>query len=166
MADLLGLADATVVDDFIDALVGGDVLAGIRILDALEAEGRDLVAFSEQLVSRLREVLVERLSTPSPESRAGARPLTDAARRLTGVDASRSGLGGYRWQLELCLLAVADATAAGVASVAPPVVPPPPPASSPLPSTTAKPSPVRKPGPTPRAGSATGQPGGPARPNP
>ena len=108
VADLLGLADASVVDDFMTALVGGDVLAGIRILDALEADGRDLVAFSEQLVTRLREVLVERLAAPSSEARAGARLLTDAARRLTGMDASRSGLGGYRWQLELCLLAAAD----------------------------------------------------------
>ena len=66
VADLLGLAEATVVDDFITALVAGDVLAGIRILDALEAEGRDLVAFSEQLVTRLRELLVERLSAPPP----------------------------------------------------------------------------------------------------
>ena len=43
------------VDDFIDALVAGDVLARHPLLDALEAEGRDLVAFSEQLVTRLRE---------------------------------------------------------------------------------------------------------------
>ena len=130
VADLLGLAEATVVDDFITALVAGDVLAGIRILDALEAEGRDLVAFSEQLVTRLRELLVERLSAPPRESRAGARTLTDAARRLTGVDASRSGLGGYRWQLELCLLAAADATPAGVVSVASPVESPAPSASA------------------------------------
>ena len=42
----------------------GDVLAGIGVLDGLEAEGRDLVAFSEQVVTRLRAVLVERLSRP------------------------------------------------------------------------------------------------------
>ena len=108
VADLLGLADVAIVDDFIAALVAGDVLGGIRLLDALETDGRDLVAFSEQLVTRLREVLVERLSASSPGSRAGVRPLTEAARRLTGIDASRSGLGGYRWQLELCLLAAAE----------------------------------------------------------
>jgi len=108
IADLLGLADADMVDRFISALVEGDVLAGIEILDALEAEGRDLVAFSEQLVTRLRALLVERMSQKSATDRAAARPLTHAARRLTGIDASRSGLGGYRWQLELCLLAAAD----------------------------------------------------------
>ncbi len=109
--DLLGLADSGAVDGFLEALVEGDVLAGILTLDGLETEGRDLVAFSEQLVTRLREVLVERMSAPTPEARATVAPLAEAARRLTGVDASRSGLGGYRWQLELCLLAAAqDAT--------------------------------------------------------
>ena len=111
IAELLGLADAEMVDGFIDALVRGDVLAGIGILDRLEAEGRDLVAFSEQLVSRLRVRLIEHMSRPSTAEREAARPLTQAARRLTGVDASRSGLGGYRWQLELCLLAAAEKTA-------------------------------------------------------
>ncbi|HZW01641.1 MAG TPA: DNA polymerase III subunit gamma/tau, partial [Candidatus Deferrimicrobium sp.] len=75
VADLLGLAEAGVVDDFMAALVGGDVLAGIRILDTLEAEGRDLIAFSEQLVNRLREGLVVRMSEPSAQGRAAARPL-------------------------------------------------------------------------------------------
>ena len=129
VADLLGLADASVVDDFMTALVGGDVLAGIRILDTLEADGRDLVAFSEQLVTRLREMLVERLAVPSPEARAGARLLTDAARRLTGMDASRSGLGGYRWQLELCLLAAADGTSSAPSLAALSASPPPTPAA-------------------------------------
>jgi DNA polymerase III subunit gamma/tau len=113
IAELLGLADADAVDGFIAALVEGDVLAGVGILDALEAEGRDLVAFSEQVVTRLREVLVERMSGAPGQARASARPFAEAARRLTGMDASRSGLGGYRWQLELCLLgAAADRGAA------------------------------------------------------
>ncbi len=106
--DPLGLADSELVERFIGALVDGDVLAGIEVLDQLEAEGRDLVAFSEQLVTQLRTDLVGRLSQRSAADRASARPLALAARRLTGIDASRSGLGGYRWQLELCLLAAAD----------------------------------------------------------
>jgi DNA polymerase-3 subunit gamma/tau len=115
VSDLLGLADEAKVDGFIDALVVGDVLTGIGILDDLEAEGRDLVAFAEQVVTRLRELLVARLSGSPGERHAAARPLALAARRLTGMDASRSGLGGYRWQLELCLLAAADTTdASGV----------------------------------------------------
>jgi DNA polymerase-3 subunit gamma/tau len=106
--DLLGLADSELVERFIRALVEGDVIAGIEVLDGLEAEGRDLIAFSEQLVTQLRRDLVEQLSEPSTTARAAARPLAQAARRLTGIDASRSGLGGYRWQLELCLLSAAD----------------------------------------------------------
>ncbi len=129
VADLLGLADAGVVDAFIVALTSGDVLAGIHLLDALEAEGRDLVAFSEQLVTRLREVLVERLTGPAT-ARAEARSLADAARRLTGLDASRSGLGGYRWQLELCLLAAADAAPRVSVVAAQTLAPVPPPAAT------------------------------------
>ena len=115
IGDLLGLADVELVDGFIDALTAGDVLAGIAVLDGLETEGRDLVAFSEQLVTRLRVLLVERMSRKSAADRAAVRPLARAARRLTGIDASRSGLGGYRWQLELCLLAAADDSDARVA---------------------------------------------------
>ena len=105
--DLLGLAGEASVDAFIEALVVGDMLAGIAVLDTLEAQGRDLLGFGDQVVSRLREQLVARLAGTSPTERAKARPLAAAARRLTGIDASRAGLGGYRWQLELCLLAAA-----------------------------------------------------------
>ncbi len=123
IGDLLGLADAEMVDGFMAALVEGDVLAGIGILDSLETEGRDLVAFSEQLVTHLRAVLVERLTGGPGAPRGAARPLAQAARRLTGIDASRSGLGGYRWQLELCLLAAAEASAPPPVAPAQPVVP-------------------------------------------
>jgi len=161
VADLLGLADSDMVDGFIDALVAGDVLAGIEILDGLEAEGRDLIAFSEQLVTRLRVLLVERMSPPVAADRAAARPLALAARRLTGIDASRSGLGGYRWQLELCLLAASDEVdrrAAAPASSPPPAVvaaptakpvaPPPvapPPAAPPKPKAATPPTPAPAP---------------------
>jgi DNA polymerase III subunit gamma/tau len=104
--DLLGLAEESLVRRFVAALVAGDAMAGIGVLDELEAEGRDVVAFSEQVVGRLREDLVaELVATDGRLSEATA--LAHAARRLTGIDASRSGLGGYRWQLELCLLAAA-----------------------------------------------------------
>ncbi len=97
--DLLGLAEQPAVERFIDALADGDALAGIAVLDQLEADGRDVVSFAEQVVSRLRVELVERLRTGKDIG-----GLALAARRLTGIDASRSGLGGYRWQLELALL--------------------------------------------------------------
>jgi DNA polymerase-3 subunit gamma/tau len=129
IAELLGLAQGEAVDRFVDALATGDALAGITVLDELEGEGRDLVAFSEQVVTRIRERLVAGLAD---RSGPGVSDLAAAARRLTGVDASRSGLGGYRWQLELALLS---------AAVRPPVRPAPtaergtaPPARSPQPA--------------------------------
>jgi len=176
--DLLGLADSDMVERFATALVEGDVLAGIEVLDGLEAEGRDLVAFSEQLVSHLRSILVERMSQKSAADRATARPLAHAARRLTGIDASRSGLGGYRWQLELCLLAAADEADGRASAPASPVAttqpaarpvrpkpespkPEPPPSESPAAARTT----VAAPADQPRAAQAT-PPAKPAPPQP
>jgi DNA polymerase-3 subunit gamma/tau len=100
--ELLGLADEAAVETFIAALAGSDPAAGIAVLDDLEANGRDLVAFADQVVARLRRVLVEALATNrSREEIAG---LARAARRLAGLDSNRAGAGGYRFQLELALL--------------------------------------------------------------
>jgi DNA polymerase III subunit gamma/tau len=114
--DLLGLAPEDAIERFVDALIAGDALSGIDVLDQLEGEGRDLIAFSEQVVGRLRERLVAAMSTR--DGAADTAALAGAARRLTGIDASRSGLGGYRWQLELALLAGAPASAGGTAQPA------------------------------------------------
>jgi DNA polymerase-3 subunit gamma/tau len=100
--DLLGLATEQSVERFVDALVDSDALAGIAVLDQLEQDGRDVVGFSEQVVARLRERLVAAME--SRQGHAAVPRLGRAARRLVGIDASRSGLGGYRWQLELALL--------------------------------------------------------------
>jgi DNA polymerase-3 subunit gamma/tau len=106
--ELLGLADESAVDAFVDALSEPDALAGIAVLDRLEASGRDLVTFADQVVSRLRQVLVARLAgRPGPtRATASASPgtLARVARRLTGLDSNRPGAGGYRFQLELALL--------------------------------------------------------------
>jgi DNA polymerase-3 subunit gamma/tau len=137
--DLLGLADEAAVDAFIDALAGGDVLAGVRTLDRLEEDGRDLVAFADQVVARLRGQLVERLAAgPSASgSQPGPASLARVARRLTRLDATRAGAGGYRFQLELTLFeASAEATAAQQNQTAarqapvPPRTPPPEPQPS------------------------------------
>ena len=58
--------------------------------------------------------------------------LAGAARRLTGIDASRSGLGGYRWQLELALLRAAAAGASSRHSTVATPVPGPAPAARPV----------------------------------
>jgi len=111
--DMLGLADAAVVRDFCTALVGGDALAGMRILDELEEEGRDLAAFADQLVTALRQTLVQRLSGVAAEDPTlGTAPparLAEVARDLAALDANRIGAGGFRFQLELALLRAIDA---------------------------------------------------------
>jgi DNA polymerase III subunit gamma/tau len=106
--DLLGLADEAAVDAFVDALAGGDALGGIAVLDALERGGRDLVAFADQVVARLRTAVVARLEgAPTGLVVADAIPpaaLAGVARRVAALDANRIGAGGYRFQLELLLL--------------------------------------------------------------
>jgi DNA polymerase III subunit gamma/tau len=101
--DLLGLADLESVDRFIAALTGGDSLYGIRLLDDLERDGRDLVAFTEQVVSRMREQLISALIGGAKTADTTAR-LARAAHKLAGLDINRGAAGGYRLQLELALL--------------------------------------------------------------
>ncbi len=110
--DLLGIADRDEVERFVQALATADALTGIAVLDSLEADGRDLVSFAEQVVTALREQLVEALASGPGAGRHGpsAAALAGAARRLSGIDASRAGLGGYRWQLELALLNAASSS--------------------------------------------------------
>jgi len=104
--DLLGMAEGQAVERFVTALASGDALTGLAILDETEADGRDLTAFADQVVAALRTRLVISLSDVA--DRSGAASLARAARRLSGIDASRGSLGGYRWQLELTLLAAAS----------------------------------------------------------
>jgi DNA polymerase-3 subunit gamma/tau len=101
--DLLGLAEMESVDRFIAALTGADSLDGIRLLDELERDGRDLVAFADQVVARMREQLIVTLGGGA-RTAAEAQRLARAARRLAGLDVSRGNAGGYRLQLELALL--------------------------------------------------------------
>jgi DNA polymerase-3 subunit gamma/tau len=111
--DLLGLADIESVDRFIAALAGGDALDGIRLLDQLEADGRDLVAFADQVVGRLREQLIDSLAQGNKSASRSA-TLARAARRLAGLDINRGAAGGYRLQLELALLETQPAAAVEV----------------------------------------------------
>ncbi len=165
--DLLGLAELDAVDRFVSALAFGDALEGIAILDALEADGRDAVAFAEQVVVRLRHRLIERLGGRAlVPAEIGAGDLARAARRLSGIDASRSGLGGYRWQLELALLGaaagpVAETVTAAVASRAQPAAPDRTPVTSRAPAAAAS-----KPAAAPPAGASAAPAPAPARPSP
>ena len=114
--ELLGIVESETVASFIEALVTGDALAGMRNLQALEDRGRDLRAFLAQVVEALREALVARLT----HAGAGGPPpdaLAAAARRLASIDPTRAGPGGLRFALELALLAPSG-TAPAVAAAA------------------------------------------------
>ncbi|HLA17473.1 MAG TPA: DNA polymerase III subunit gamma/tau [Candidatus Limnocylindrales bacterium] len=120
--DLLGLADDEAVDAFVRALVSGDALAGIDILDDLDARGRDLRTFLDQVVESLREAVVRDLSAGSGGSDQPA--LRAAARRLASIDTSRQGPGGLRFPLEVVLLEAGPAGSPAVARAeAPPIDP-------------------------------------------
>src|SRR2546423_5550784 len=60
--DLLGLAEAEAIAGFVNALVDGDALRGIRILDELDDRGRDARVFLDQVVDAIRTELVASLS--------------------------------------------------------------------------------------------------------
>jgi DNA polymerase-3 subunit gamma/tau len=105
--DVLGLVDEETIDGFLKAMIEGDGLAGIDILDALDERGRDLRAFVDQAIERLRLALIAALGRPGssgPALDAGAGSLTEAARRLASIDQIHPGPGGLRLQLELAVL--------------------------------------------------------------
>ena len=149
--ELLGLADAEAVAGFVDALLGGDVAAGMRILDQLEERGRDSRAFLDQVVDALRAELLESLGDGATPARPVS-ALSGAARRLAAIDPDRNGVGGLRLQLELALFGGAApppmaTTAVPVARPTPVVSAPPSPKASkkepaPEPQPDAQPDPV------------------------
>ena len=111
--NLLGLADADVIDSFVDALVRGDVAAGVALLDQHDERGRDIRALLDQVVEAIRAQLVASLDDPAVARHEPA-ALAAAGRRLAAIDPNRVGIGGLRFQLELALFG----------SLAPPMVTP------------------------------------------
>ncbi|HEY3524203.1 MAG TPA: DNA polymerase III subunit gamma/tau [Candidatus Limnocylindrales bacterium] len=109
--DLLGLAEASAVNGFVDAVAAPDPLAGLSILDQLDERGRDLRVFLDQVVDRVRAELVAALGGP-PTQRIDA--LAEAARALASIDPTALGAGGLRLQLELVLLSRPAAAPAAV----------------------------------------------------
>jgi DNA polymerase-3 subunit gamma/tau len=163
--DLLGLADGDSVERFVTALVDGDPIAGIVVLDALEDRGRDLHSFTDQAIDALRAALRGTLAgVPAAGSLSnhGTAALVAAARRLASIDPASAAPGGMRFQLELALLE-APIAASPVSRSVPPIAArePTPPTSStsatvdvePM-SVAAPPMPIRSspPSPVPVAG--------------
>jgi DNA polymerase-3 subunit gamma/tau len=100
--ELLGLADAEVVSEFIDLLVRGDAAAGVALLDQLDERGRDVRALLDQVVEAIRLELVAGLATPG-QGRHDPAALASVGRRIAAIDPNRAGIGGLRFQLELAL---------------------------------------------------------------
>ena len=103
--DLLGLADADTIEAFVAALVAGDLVAGVGILDALEDRGRDLRAFLDQVIDAIRGAIVGAAGGTGAFAH-GIAELVPVARRLAAIDPNRAGIGGLRLQLEIALFPV------------------------------------------------------------
>jgi DNA polymerase-3 subunit gamma/tau len=125
--DLLGLAEAEAVDRLVAALVAGDAVAGIGVLDELEDRGRDVGVVLDQVIEAIRADLSSSLGPGGDPGRVAG--LARVARRLADIDPERRGVGGLRLQVELALFASAGAPA--------PVLAAPPHAPAPRPAPTA-----------------------------
>jgi DNA polymerase III subunit gamma/tau len=166
--ELLGLADAELVEGFLDALTTPDPAAGISVLDQLEDRGRDLRVFLDQAVDALRARLLAGLQGGT------ALPSLGPARRLGAIDPTRLGPGGLRLQLELALLdpwptgaqpAVARPAEHGSPAAAPPADRRPA-AAAPRPAAVAPSPPVDAPGAAAGAPAVPPTDRGPAEPSP
>jgi DNA polymerase-3 subunit gamma/tau len=179
--ELLGLADAEVVEAFVDHLVRGDGAAGVALLDTLDERGRDLRALLDQAVEAIRGEMVASRSDPAA-ARHDPMALAAAGRRLAAIDPNRASIGGLRFQLELAMFRGDSGGAAPVAAEGKPGSlpsattagqPSAPSPSSPTGTQPARVAPEAKParaatdsGSPPRATSAPTAPGAPARPAP
>ena len=113
--DLLGLADAEVVEAFVDHLVRGDGAAGVALLDTLDERGRDLRALLDQAVEAIRGEMVASRSDPAAVHH-DPMALAAAGRRLAAIDPNRASIGGLRFQLELAMFLEDTGGAAPVAT--------------------------------------------------
>ncbi|MGH2407795.1 MAG: DNA polymerase III subunit gamma/tau [Candidatus Limnocylindrales bacterium] len=164
--ELLGLADVAAVAAFVAALLDGDALAGIAVLDGVEAGGGDLTAFADQVVGSLRGLVVARLAGDAGGAAVSPAILAEMARRVAGLDVNRSGAGGFRFQLELLLLrglppAPADARGETLpvrVPVVAPVAPTVPARVAPAPAQAPAPEPIPAPSAAPARATTAAQP--------
>jgi DNA polymerase-3 subunit gamma/tau len=108
--DLLGMADAEAIERLVAALLDGDAVAGIVVLDELEDRGRDIGIVLDQVIDAIRGSLASALGRGGDPSRVGS--LTKVARRLSEIDPERRGVGGLRLQVELAVFAAQSEAAA------------------------------------------------------
>jgi DNA polymerase III subunit gamma/tau len=154
--EVLGLVDEETLEAFLGALLSGEAIVGIDLLDGLEEHGRDLRAFTDQALERLRVALMASLGRGSGGGLAAVGPaaLAAAARRLASIDPVHPGPGGLRLQLELAVLAPVEARAAALA----PFPHAERPAAPPKPPTSVRAAPVAEPVAEPAAPRPSGRP--------
>jgi DNA polymerase-3 subunit gamma/tau len=162
--DLLGLADAEVVDAFVEHLVRGDGAAGVALLESLDERGRDIRALLDQAVDTIRAELMAGLADPAARRHDPA-ALAAAGRRLAAIDPNRAGIGGLRFQLELAMF-TPDRSPTADGQTAVPVTPRPTTTSEQAQPTAPKPT-ARSPKPEPEIAAAQPEPEpGPIAPTP
>ena len=150
--DLLGLAESESVDRLVGALVDGDAVAGIAVLDELDDRGRDIGIVLDQVIDAIRAELSAGLTAGADPARLLG--LTRVARRLSEIDPERRGVGGLRLQVELAVFAAVAARgpdrmpATATHPVAPDVPSTPP---QPEPEPSEEPAPKRPAAPTRKA---------------
>ncbi len=149
--DLLGLAPAEAVDRLVAALVAGDVVGGVGVLDELDERGRDVGTVLDQVIESIRTDLSSALRPGGDQTRVAG--LARVARRLAEIDPERRGVGGLRLQVELALFASTDAASPAVAVTPRAAAPPAPATASPEPA-----PPVAPPVPEPPAEPVAGAP--------
>jgi len=158
--DLLGLADAEVVEAFVDHLVAGDGAAGVALLDTLDERGRDVRALLDQAVEAIRMELMAGRSEPAAV-RHDPDALAAAGRRLAAIDPNRATIGGLRFQLELAMFDATPVTAVPIAAASPSparAAPKPSPPETQPPPATAEPAAATPAAPASEAARATAEP--------
>lgn len=130
--DMLGLADRTVHESFLQAIEAQDQVAVMGIIDQLVDRGKDLEIFLSDVITILRD----RLSTPSPTMTMDIR----IARRLLDTKADLFRSLDRRVRLEIGVLALIESLTSGAARPVPSMQP-----TATQPASSAEPAAVSKP---------------------
>jgi len=131
--DMLGLADRTVHESFLQAIESGDQVAVMGIIDQLVERGKDLEIFLSDVITMLRDRLRQPSATTAMDIRVSRRLLDTKADLFRSLD--------RRIRLEIGVLALMESLTAPKAPVA--AV-----AETPAQTTAASPKPVAKSQPT------------------
>ena len=109
--DMLGLADRTVHESFLQAIESGDQVAVMDIIDQLVERGKDLEIFLSDVITMLRDRLRQPSATTAMDIRISRRLLDTKADLFRSLD--------RRIRLEIGVLALMESLTAPAAPAAP-----------------------------------------------